>query len=158
MTVHLAIMKKSWGLLPKIIDGSKTIESRWSIHKPPFWDKVRVGDIVYFKNSGEPVTVRTVCSDVKKIHPLTGEDSVKSVLEEFAIQDGIGVEEMLKYQVLFAHKQYCMLIYIKDPTEIEPFNINKKGFALQAAWLTAQSVEEFKNGKAKLVESMETWT
>ena len=36
---HVAIMKKSWGLIPKILDGRKKIESRWGIHKCSPWGK-----------------------------------------------------------------------------------------------------------------------
>jgi len=55
---HIAIMKKSWGLTEKILSRRKIIESRWysAMRKP--WNKIKEGKTVYFKNSGEPVTMR----------------------------------------------------------------------------------------------------
>lgn len=55
---HIAIMKKSWGLLPKILSGEKKIESRWYMAKCTPWDRIETGDIVYFKDSGSPVTIK----------------------------------------------------------------------------------------------------
>ena len=55
---HVAIMKKEWRLIPKILSGVKTVESRWYKNKVCPWNKVFAGDTLYFKNSGEKVSVR----------------------------------------------------------------------------------------------------
>ncbi len=55
---HLAIMRKSWGLTQKIISKEKKIESRWYINKYPPWNKIKQGEKVYFKDSGEPVSLK----------------------------------------------------------------------------------------------------
>lgn len=54
---HVAIMKKSWGLTKKILDDRKKIESKWykTKHKP--WDSIKKGETIYFKDSGEPVSL-----------------------------------------------------------------------------------------------------
>jgi len=57
-------MRKSWGLLPKILTGEKTIESRWYKNKCSPWGKIKRGDVVYFKNSGEPVTIKAEVSKI----------------------------------------------------------------------------------------------
>lgn len=56
---HVAIMKKSWGLTQKILSGQKKIESRWYKSKHSPWGKIEKGDIVYFKDSGEPISIKT---------------------------------------------------------------------------------------------------
>lgn len=56
---HVAIMRKSWGLTQKILTGEKKIESRWYNVRYAPWDKIEKGDMVYFKDSGTPVTLRT---------------------------------------------------------------------------------------------------
>ena len=56
---HVAIMRKSWGLTKKILNGKKKIESRWYKVKYLPWDRIKTSDIVYFKDSGEPVTIKT---------------------------------------------------------------------------------------------------
>jgi ASC-1-like (ASCH) protein len=88
MADHLAIMRKSWGFLPKILRGEKTIESRWYKHKHVPWDKITPGDVVYFKNSGEPVSVKAVVSRVLQFANLTPQ-RVKELLDEYGEQDGI---------------------------------------------------------------------
>ena len=55
---HVAIMKKSWKLTEKILSGEKKIESRWYKSKYPPWGKIKKGDIIYFKDSGEPVSIK----------------------------------------------------------------------------------------------------
>jgi len=40
---YIAIMKKSWGLLPKILTGEKKIESRWYNNRYSPWDKIKKG-------------------------------------------------------------------------------------------------------------------
>lgn len=86
-------MKKSWGLLPKILSGEKTIESRWYQTKRPPWGKISAGDTVYFKNSGEPVTVKSQISQVLTFENLTP-DKIKNILEEYGKEDGIEPEKI----------------------------------------------------------------
>ncbi len=38
---HVAVMKKSWGLVPKILAGEKICESRWYKSKRPPWDIIK---------------------------------------------------------------------------------------------------------------------
>ena len=47
---HVAIMKKSWGLVEKILAGEKTVESRWYKSKCVPWDRIKPKDIIYFKD------------------------------------------------------------------------------------------------------------
>ena len=56
---HIAIMKKSWKLTEKILTGEKKIESRWYKAKYAPWGRIKAGEVVYFKDSGEPVTIKT---------------------------------------------------------------------------------------------------
>jgi ASC-1-like (ASCH) protein len=137
---HVAIMRKSWGLLPKILDGSKVIESRWYKNKSAPWGKVNVGDSIYFKNSGEPVTVKAQVTDVKLFENLT-HDKVEKILEEYAELDGIEKKDIPYYSTLFKDKNYCLLIYLENIQEIEPFNINKKGFGAMAAWISVSKID-----------------
>src|SRR3989338_7670365 len=39
---------------------------------------------------------------------------------------------------------YVTLIFIKDVQEITPFEINKKGYGLMAAWITVENIEKLK--------------
>ncbi|RLC32736.1 hypothetical protein DRH13_01250, partial [Candidatus Woesebacteria bacterium] len=64
-------MKKSWGFTQKILDGGKTIESRWYKTRRVPWRKIKKNDTVYFKNSGESVTIKTRVSSVVEFEELT---------------------------------------------------------------------------------------
>ena len=93
---HLAIMRKSWGLLSKILSGEKTIESRWYKNKYAPWGKIQKGDTVYFKNTGEPVSVRAEVFDVLQFSNLTS-NKVNEILGEYGSRDGLPREELPKY-------------------------------------------------------------
>lgn len=109
--VHVAIMRKSWGLTLKLLTGEKTIESRWYRNRCRPWNKIETGDIVYFKDSGEPVRIRSVVKRVLQFDNLNP-DEVKKLLREYGKADGLGIgaEDFDKYferfkgqKVLFNH-------------------------------------------------------
>ncbi len=138
-------MKKGWGLVPKILSGEKTIESRWYKTKRAPWGKIFPGETVYFKNSGEPVTV---CAKVKRVKEIEIKDSgrgqndtVKEILNKYGREDGIAPEKIPEFAKLFADKKYCLLIYLKNPRKVKPFEINKRGFGAMAAWMTTKKIE-----------------
>lgn len=75
---HLAIMRKSWGLTQKILDGRKKIESRWYSVKCRPWDQIESGEIIYFKDSGEPVKLKAEVSKVMQFADLTPQPSKRN--------------------------------------------------------------------------------
>ena len=40
--------------------------------------------------------------------------------------------------------KYCVLIELRDPEPIEPFNINKVGFGSGAAWISIDSIDRIR--------------
>ena len=145
---HVAIMKKSWGLTQKILSGKKKIESRWYKAKHAPWDIIKAGDTIYFKDSGEPVTIK---AEVDKVVQFSGLNpgKVKGILETYGNDDGIASDDIAKFFELFRDKKYCMLIYLKNPKRVKPFNIDKSGFGLMAAWITVQNINQIRVGKKK---------
>lgn len=143
---HVAIMRKSWGLLPRILSGEKTIESRWySSRRAPF-GKIKAGETIYFKDSGELVTVK---AEVERVLEFSGLNpkKVEEILCRYGSMDGLRREEIPEFFERFKDKKYCILIFLKNPRKIRPFEISKKGFGSMAAWLCAESV-----GKIRLKE------
>ena len=136
-------MKKSWGLLPKIVSGEKIIESRWYKNKSAPWGKIKKGDTVYFKNSGEPVSVKAEVKNVLEFEELTPR-KVKEILNKYGKDDGIVPKELPKFYKLLEDKKYCLLIFLKNPKQIKPFNISKKGFGMMSAWLCVGSVTKIR--------------
>jgi len=140
---HIAIMRKSWGLLPKILTGEKTVESRWYKNKYTPWNKIKQGDIVYFKDSGEPVSVKAGVSKVLQFENLN-KNKRKGILDKYAKTD-LGVKELtpeIKNYVF--NKNYCILIFFKNPKKIKPFNINKSGYGAMASWICVENISKIK--------------
>lgn len=141
----MAIMKKSWGLTEKILTGEKNIESRWYQTKHIPWDKIKALDEVYFKNSGEPVTIKANVEKVLQFSNLTSA-KVKEILEQYGKDDGIEKEKIQDFFEIFKDKKYCILIFLKNPEKIKPFEINKKGFGAMAAWITVDALAQIQRG------------
>jgi len=136
---HVAIMNKSWKLIPKIISGEKTIESRWYKTKRAPWDGVRQGDIIYFKNSGEAITAR---ADVEKVlqFECTSQGVIKNIIRTYGKKICLVNADFKTWKV---KPRYCVLVALKNPKVVEkPFIINKKGFGIGAAWITVSNIKK----------------
>lgn len=127
---HVAIMKKSWGLTGKILKGKKRIESRWYKTKRKPWDAIKARDTVYFKNSGEPGKIKA--------------DKVKDILEKYGEDDGIERKRIPEFYERFKDKKYCILIFLKNPRAVKPFEIDKSDFGSMSAWITIDKIEKLK--------------
>lgn len=138
-------MRKSWGLTQKILNSQKKIESRWySVRYRP-WDCIKEGEAVYFKDSGEPVKLKAEVSKVIQFTDLTPK-RVKEILDEYGDKDGLEKEKIPEFFERFKDKKYCMLIFLKNPLEVEPFEIDKTGFGAMSAWITINSVLKIRVG------------
>lgn len=142
---HIAIMKKSWGLTEKILTGDKKIESRWYQGKYRPWDRIKRGDTVYFKDSGEPVRIKAKVDKVMQFDALTTK-TVKEILLKYGRDDGIAKDDVLKFFELFKNKRYCILIFLKNPVAVNPFDIDKTGFGTMSAWITVDSISKIRKG------------
>ncbi|KKT28731.1 hypothetical protein A3A19_01365 [Candidatus Giovannonibacteria bacterium RIFCSPLOWO2_01_FULL_45_140] len=142
---HVAIMRKSWGLTQKILDGRKKIESRWYSIKYRPWDCIKEGETVYFKDSSEPVKLKAEVSRVIQFADLTPK-RVKEILDEYGNDDGLEKEKIPEFFERFKDKKYCMLIFLKNPQKIEPFEIDKTGFGSMSAWITVDSISKIRVG------------
>lgn len=140
---HIAIMKKSWGLTEKILSGEKTIESRWYLSRRAPWGKISKGDTIFFKNTGEPVTLQAKVKAVEQYADLTPE-LVRSILKEKGKEGGIPGSEMPGYIEFFKDKKYCILVHLQDVVKVKPFHISKKGFGAMSAWITVKDVSMLK--------------
>ena len=138
---HVAIMRKSWGLTQKITSGQKKIESRWYSVKYKPWNSIKEGEMVYFKDSGELVKIR---AEVEKVIQFSGLTShkVMEILEKYGSDDGLEQEKITEFFDRFKDKKYCILVFLKNPVEIKPFEIDKTGFGKMSAWITVDSVSK----------------
>ena len=138
---HLAILDKRRKLLSKIISGEKTIESRWYMSKRVPWDRIKKEEVIYFKESGDLVRVRAVVAEVMQFYlPQT---NVPKLLEKYA-QDICFNSPMPQLIQWCSERTYCILIRLKDVKRIDPFDIDKKGFGMMAAWITTKRITALK--------------
>lgn len=138
---HIAIMNKKLGLISKILSGEKTIESRWYVSKKAPWNRIKQSDKVYFKNSGSLVTAK---ADVKKVLQFSdlNFDKVKQIMDEYGGTGKISLMNKDPELKLSKGKKYCILVFLENPKEIKPFNINKKGFGIGCAWICINNINK----------------
>lgn len=143
MMHHVAIMKKQWGLCEKILRGEKTVESRWYKSKRDPWGKIKPGDVVFFKDSGAPVTVKAEVEKVLQIEDLTPQKTI-DILTKYGRADLGASEIMPQIKEYVKDKRYCILVFLKNAQKVKPFRINKAGFGAMSAWLCVDDVNKVK--------------
>ncbi len=140
---HVAIMKKSWGLIPKILNKTKVAESRWYKSRIAPWNRIKKGHNLYFKNSGESIAVRVKVTKVIQYEVPNNSRALK-IMKKHAEKD-LGFKkippEVLNY---IQNKNYAIFIYFDSVKEIKPFNIDKTGFGAMAAWVTVDNINKIK--------------
>ena len=67
---HVAILNKKMASVADILSGTKTIESRWYKNKINPWNNIKIGDKVFFKQTGDDVTVVATVAKVIQIDNL----------------------------------------------------------------------------------------
>ena len=132
MNYHLAILSKEW--IELILDGSKTIESRFSkIRCAPF-GKVHAGDIVYLKESGGLVKGMFKVAEVEVFENLSFRE-IRNIFKKYgeAIFVRLFPADMEASQTSllppdnWRTANYATLIHIASPVKFEsPFQIVKR--------------------------------
>src|SRR5438045_2803482 len=102
---HIAIMKKEWGFIDKILSRQKIIESRWYVKKYKPWDAIKKGEIIYLKNSGGLVTAKAEVGKVKQFSDLNPE-KIKSILDNYGSDIGINKKDTAEFFKKFRDKKY----------------------------------------------------
>ena len=138
---HIAIMKKSSKLIDKIVPGDKTIESRWSKTKRAPFGRIGVEDIIYFKDSGNPVTAMAEVEKVLQFRDLTSE-LIDHILKTYGKE--LGIEYAPGLHRRYAGKKYCILAFLRNPRRIKPFSIDKTGYGIGSAWICVDDVAKIR--------------
>lgn len=136
---HVAIMKKEWKLIAKILNGEKILETRWYKNKYSPWDKIKKDDLIYFKNSGERINIKALVTKVEQ-YEIQNEKQRNNIIEKVWENDlgKSGDKKILeKYS---KNKNFCIIIYFDKAEKIKPFNIDKKGFGNMASWICIEDV------------------
>jgi len=136
---HIAILNKQRKLLHKIISGEKTIESRWYKFRKTPYQNIKSGDIVYFKDSGDPITVKAEVSKTLFFDNLTL-NKITDILKKYGKKIVIPVS----YAKNLTDKNYCTLIFVTKVKKVTPFLIDKRGYGNMAAWITVDNIKNIK--------------
>ncbi len=137
---HVAIMTKKWKLIDKIVSGKKTIESRWYVSKRAPWNRINKSDKIYFKDAGCAVTAMADIFGVKQFSDLDS-DKIHQIVKKYGGEGKIcfsNKDAGLKWAL---GKKYCVLVFLKNPRKIKPFNIDKKGFGNACAWICVDDIK-----------------
>ncbi|MEK9155259.1 MAG: hypothetical protein AAB839_01280 [Patescibacteria group bacterium] len=139
MSDHVAIMNPSWKLIPKILSGEKTIESRWYQTRRAPWDGLRVDDRVFFKGSGKFVTATARVAEVLQFQIETLRDA-EQIVKKYGEETCLVNPNPRTWGKL---PKYCVLVRLKDPAVVKkPFAIDKRGFGTGAAWLMVKDIDQ----------------
>lgn len=118
-TWHLGIFTEP--VLSYMMEGKKTIESRFSKNKIAPYNKIDKNDIVFIKRSGGNIigylTIKEVLFFDLNIISIS---SIKEKYNEYLCVD----EEFWAQK---KNSRYATLIIIDKVTKLKPFKINKKG-------------------------------
>ncbi len=140
---HLAIMSKKEKYIEKILSGEKTIESRWYVNRIAPWNKIKEGETVWFKNSGEKVTARADVNKVLQFDNLTP-SKILEILKLYGKEIGFKEDKYKEWAENSIKKHYCILVFLSNPKLIEPFSINKAGFGVSNAWISMDNINKLR--------------
>jgi len=141
---HLAILKKPY--LAAILDGSKTIESRFTMTRRAHFGRVLPGDKLFLKESSGPVCAVATASVVKNFENLTPQQII-----EIKQQYNHHIRGSDEYWRSKADCRFGFLVWLKGVEPIEPVRIRKKDWR---GWVVLTEKENFgllKNGKVKII-------
>jgi len=140
---HIAIMKKEWRLIEKILSGEKILETRWYKNKYAPWDKIKNGEMIYFKDSGKGVSVKAIIKRVQQ-YEIRDEKQRNDIIEK-VWKDDLGERGDKNILENYSKgKRYCIVIYFYKAEEVKSFNINKKGFGNMASWICLHNINKVK--------------
>lgn len=140
---HVAIMRRKWKFVEKILSGEKTIESRWYMKRSVPWEKITAGDTVYFKETGGLVTAKASVQKVVVYEELSPK-KVSEILVRYSLKIGIPAKDQPAFLKMFRDKKYCLLMFLTGPKPVKPFAIDKKGFGAMNAWITVPHVRDIR--------------
>lgn len=124
--VHLGVFVEPY--LEAILDGRKTIESRFALHRCAPYRQVTSGDVILLKRSGGPVVgiAQALDPDFYRLGPGDIEAIRLEHAEElYALDD--------EFWSARSSKRYATLIRLKDPLRIEDMRVDKRD---RRGWVT----------------------
>lgn len=140
--IHIAIMHKNF--LDSVLNGTKTIESRWAKNQSNPYMNINVDDIIYFKFSGGFVVAKATVSNVIFYSKRSNEKEIDEFVKNNYLALGLTEKNYEKFLNEQSDRIYVSFIEFKNLEHVNVFNINKKGFGMMTSWLTVSNINEIK--------------
>lgn len=124
--VHLAIFVEPY--LTAVLEGRKTIESRFAVTRRPPYNCIEPDDYILLKKSGGPVMGLALARSTQfyQLSPVVLADIRQRFARQLFAQDDL-------FWIDRADKQYATLIGLEDPIAIVPITIPKRD---RQGWVT----------------------
>lgn len=116
-TVHLAVMVEPY--LTYILEGKKTIESRFSKHAIAPFSQIEVGELVLLKVTGGPIVG---CFTVDTVEFVNLSDQEYARLQEHYSEPICADEEFWEMRI---GKRYATLVGVRNVRELRPAPVAK---------------------------------
>ncbi len=130
---HLVILRKEY--LEAILEGRKTIESRFTAKRRAYWNKILYGDRLFIKQSSGPVCATAEVSKVRYYEELTA-DKIERLKDQYN-QQILGADD---YWQSKKDCRYGVLVWLSEVKTIRPVLINKRDWR---AWVILSKKENF---------------
>lgn len=117
--IHLAIFVEPY--LQYILDGKKTIESRFSINRFPPYHRVFTGDVLLLKKSGGPIIGICEVTDVWSYE--LDKNSWAEIRKDFTI--ALHVQDP-EFWARRQHASFATLMKLKKPMKTSPIFLDKR--------------------------------
>ncbi len=124
MKYHLAILTPGW--IDLILDGSKTIESRFTKVRCAPFGKVHEGDSVYLKESGGLVKGMFTVAKVETFENLTASQR-HDIFDKYCFKIFAGAQWISTVPEHWWESKHATLIHVSDPIAFDdPFPFPKR--------------------------------
>ncbi len=133
MNYHLVILKKPY--LDAILEGRKTIESRFYRTRHRWLSQISAGDKLFLKASSGPVMATATVAEVRLFDNLNPRQIAG--LKEKYNQQILGDEQYWEEK---ANSRFGILVWLKDVNLITPRNIRKFDWR---AWVVLSKTDSF---------------
>ncbi len=130
---HLVILRQ--GYLEAILEGRKTIESRFTMNRRAYWGRILYGDRLFIKQSSGPVCATAKVTKVHYYEDLTAE-KVERLKGQYNRQI-LGEDD---YWQSKSSCRYGVLVWLSEVKSIKPIWINKRDWR---AWVVLSEKENF---------------
>jgi len=133
MNAHLVILRKPY--LDAILEGRKTIESRFTRTRRAFFDHVQPGDVLFLKQSSGPVRATARVASAEQFQNLT--PAKISELKGRYNHLILGTEEYWRSK---SDCPYGLLVWLTDVSPADPVRICKRDWR---GWVVLTEKDNF---------------